>query len=171
MGEVAADESISVCWVSNNGDLDSLLGNLVDSFALSLEDLCVSSEKVSTFHSWSSWSCTDHDDDVSILECNHWVGGWNDVGDAVVCTILQFHDESLEHLFGLWQFEKLQNNFLVWSEHASLSDEVAQECSDLTGSSSHGNSDWCSFQILWSGWEVSAKLLEPGHEHSVFHLD
>ena len=123
---VGADECVGVCWVANNSDLDSLLRNLVDGFTLRLEDLRVGGEEISTFHSWSSWSGTDHDDDVGVLECNESIGCWDDVSDAWVCTVLQFHDEALEDFLCRGQLEKLQNDFLVGSEHATDGNELQQ---------------------------------------------
>lgn len=41
-GVVGGNQSVGVSWVSNNANLDGLLGDLVDGLALSLEDLGIS---------------------------------------------------------------------------------------------------------------------------------
>ena len=64
------DQSVGVCWVSDNTNLHGLLSDLIEGGALSLENLCIGLKKISSLHSWSSWSSTNKDDDISILESN-----------------------------------------------------------------------------------------------------
>ena len=51
----------------------------------------------------------------------------------------------------------MQNHFLVGSEHAALSNEMAQEASDLSRSSSDGDMDWWELVSLW---KVSSEFLK-----------
>merc|ERR1719230_1989554 len=64
---VRSDESVGVGWVSNNADLASLLGHSVHSSSLSLEDLGISLKEISSFHTWTSGSSSNHNDNISIL--------------------------------------------------------------------------------------------------------
>ena len=163
------NQGVGVGWVTYNADLDGLSGDFVESLTLGLEDLGIGSEEVRSLHSWSSWSSSDKDSDISILEGNKWIGGWDNILHTFVGTILKLHNETLKDLLSSWKFQKLQDDSLVWSEHTSLSDKVAEECSDLTSSSSDGNSNWGKLQVLWWLWEVTSKLLESAYEYGSFH--
>ena len=90
-----ADESISVSWVAYHSDFYSLLCNLVDCLTLCLENLSICLKKVCTFHAWASWSCTNKDSNISILEGNERVCCWDNIFNARVSSILKFHDKTL----------------------------------------------------------------------------
>ena len=169
-GVLGSDESVGVSGVSDNTDLASLLGNSIHSGSLGLEDLGVGLEEISSFHTGTSGSGTDHDDDISVLESDEGVGSGDDAVDAVISSVIKFHDESLEYLLGSREFQKLQDNLLVGSEHTSLSDEVAKESSDLSSGSSDGNSNRSRLEVLGDGGEVSTELLETAYNHSVIHF-
>ena len=139
-----ADECIGVGWISNNANFNSLLCNFVDCLTLSLENLSICLEQVCTFHTRSSWSSTNQHSNISILKGNERISSWDDFLDARVSSIFEFHGKSLQYLLGSWQLKKLQDNFLVWSKHASLTDEIAKESTNLSSSSSYCNSYWCS---------------------------
>jgi len=89
--------------------------------------------------------------------------------NAIVSTIFNFHNKSLENLLSSRKLQKLEDNLLIRSEHAALSNEVAQECSDLTSSTSDCNSNRGKFKVLGCSGEVSAKGLETSNNHSVIH--
>jgi len=63
-----SNESVGVSWVSNDANLDSLLGNLVEGSTLSLENFGIGLQKVGSLHSGASWSGADHKADVDVLE-------------------------------------------------------------------------------------------------------
>lgn len=136
------DEGVGVGWVSNNANLDSLLGDLIESGSLSLEDLGIGLKKISSLHSWSSWSCAHKDCDVSILESNQRIGGRDDGVNTGVSSVHQFHAKSLESSLCLWKLDQLQDHLLIRTKHSSLGDEMAKESTDLTSSSCHGYSNW-----------------------------
>ena len=56
---VRSDESIGISRVANNKDLHILLGKLVKSLTLSLENLGVRIEKILAFHAGSTWHSTN----------------------------------------------------------------------------------------------------------------
>jgi len=138
---VRADQRVRVGWVAHNDDLDGLLGYCVDGTTLSLEDLSIGLEKVGSLHTGASWASTNKHSDVSILESNERVHGGDNVSNTSVGTVLELHDESLEHLLSLRELNELKNDFLVGSKHSSLSNEVAKEGTNLTSSSSDGNAN------------------------------
>lgn len=104
---VRGNEGVGVGGVSNNTDFASLLGNGVHGGTLSLEDLSVSLEEISSLHTGSSRSGTNHHNDIGVLETNKGVSGGNDLVDAIVGSIVEFHHESLESSFSLREFQKL----------------------------------------------------------------
>lgn len=104
---VRSDESVGVSGVSDNADLAGLLGNSVHGSSLSLEDLGVGLEEISSFHTGTSGSGTDHDDDIGILEGDEGISGGDDAVDAVISSVVELHDESLEDLLSSGEFQKL----------------------------------------------------------------
>lgn len=168
-GILAGNEGIGVGWVAHHAHLHSLSGDFVKSLTLGLEDLGIGSQEVSSLHSWASWSGTDKHGHISILEGDEWVSGWNDLLDAVVGSVFELHDETLEDLLSCGQLQQLQDNSLVWSKHASLSNEVAEEGTDLASGTGDGNSDWSQLQVLGWSWELASELLQSAHEDSGVH--
>jgi len=125
---------------------------------LGFKDLGVGLEEVFSLHAWTSWSGADKDCNVDILEAIVDVVTWLNVRDTSISRVVELHDEPLQEFLSLRELDEVEDNLLVWSEHSSLSDEVAQESTDLSSSSSHSDSDWVSLNFL-VGWEVSPALL------------
>lgn len=168
---LGANESICVCWVANHADSDCLLCNLVDSLSLSLENLSICLQEISTLHAGSSWSRTYEHGHIGILEGNKGISCWDDLLNARVGPVLEFHTKTLEDLLSSWEFQKLQDNLLIWAEHATLTDEVAEECSDLASSASDCDSNGSCLQVPWDFWEVSSKHLKSRHEDCIVHCN
>ena len=162
-GIVRGNKRVSIGRVSDNTNLYSFLGNFIQSLSLSLEDLGISSEEVRSLHSWSSWSSSNKNSDISILESNKWISGWDDLLNAIIWSILELHHKSLKSFLCSWELQKLKNNSLVRSKHASLSNEIAKESTNLTSSSSHCYSDWGKLKVLWYFWEMTSKLLKSAN--------
>jgi len=104
---VRSDKSVGVGGVSDNADLASLLGDSIHSSSLSLEDLSVSLEEISSFHTRASGSSTDHYNDIGILEGNKRVSCGDNAVDTVVGSIIELHHESLKNLLGRRELQKL----------------------------------------------------------------
>ena len=168
---VRCDEGVGVGGVSNNSDLHGLLGNLIDSLTLSLENLGISSKEISTLHARASGASADKHGNISILESNKRVSSSDDRVNVGVSAIVEFHDETLEDLLGSWELNELQDDLLVRSEHSALSNEVAKEVADLTSGAGDCDSDGGLLEVPGGGGEVSAELLQPAHENVVLHTD
>lgn len=169
-GEVGSNQSVGVGGVAHDTHLHGLLGDSVDGGSLSLENLGVSLQKIRSLHSGASRSCTDKHCHIAVLEADHWVSGGDDFMDASVSTIVKFHDETLKNLLSLREFDELEDNLLVGSEHSSLSNEVAKEGTDLASSAGDCNADWSLLEVAGRGREVAAELLESGDENVLVHL-
>jgi len=139
---VGSDEGVGVCGVSDDTNLYSLLGNFVKSFTLSLKDLSVGSEEITTLHTWTTGSGTDKDSNVAILETNHGINTRDDLMNCTVSTVIKLHDESLENFLCSWELDELKDDLLVGSEHSALCNEVAEERSNLTSCTSDSDTDW-----------------------------
>ena len=167
---MGADKGVGVGWVTDDSNLDGLLGNSIDSGTLSLENLSIGLEKVGTLHTGASWSSTNEDGNIDVLEANHGVDGGNDVLHASVGTILKLHDETLEDLFGLREFDELKNDLLVRSEHSALSNEVAKEGANLTSSSGNSDTDRGLLKVARHCGEMSTEGLKSANEDVLLHL-
>jgi hypothetical protein len=93
---------------------------------------------------------------VTSLESISLVDGSSDRVQKWEGSVLEFHDGSVQSLFGLWNLEESQVNWLVWSEKSSSSNHEGEGVSDVSGTSSDGDLD-----RLWSGGSGS-KLLGKG---------
>lgn len=65
---MGSNEGIGVSRVSYDAYLDGLFGDSVECSSLSLEDFSISLEEVGAFHSGSTGSGTDHDNNVGVFE-------------------------------------------------------------------------------------------------------
>jgi len=64
----------------------------------------------------------------------------------------------------------MKDNFLVWSEHSALGDEVAEERSDLSSCASDGNSNRVGLKIKRRMREVSSESLNSRNEDRFVHF-
>lgn len=160
-GKLGGNKSVGVGGVTDDTDFHGLLGDLVKGLTLSLEDLGVGGEEITTFHTGTTGSSADEDSNVNILEADESVSGGNNLVDEGVSTIVEFHDETLENFLSSGELDKVEDDLLVGSEHASLGNEVAEEAANGTSGSSDGNSD--RSVGVGGGGEVSADALKSFH--------
>lgn len=92
------NEGVCVSRVADDADFDSLLGNLVKSLTLSLEDFSIGGEEVGALHTGAARSGTNENSNINILEADHSVGARDDLVHKRVSTIVQFHHDTLEYL-------------------------------------------------------------------------
>lgn len=163
----AGNESIGVSRVANDANFDVLLGNLVKSLTLSLEDLSVGGEKISTLHTGAAGSGTNENSNVDIFEANHSVSAGDDLVNKRVGTIVQLHHNTLEDLLGSRELNKLKNDLLVRTEHAALSNEVDKESANSAGSASDSNAYWLFVHIGGGLREMAAERLKAANKHVV----
>lgn len=152
---VGGDQGVCVCGVSDNENLHSLLGNLVESFSLSLEDGSICGQEIFSLHAGTSGSSSDQHGGIAILEAGLRAGVALDVGEEGESSVSKLHSESLQGSFGLRKLDELKNNLLVGSKHPALSDHEAEEESNLASSTGNCYSER-GFLILQGG-EVSAE--------------
>ena len=96
------DQGIGVGWVADNADFDSLLGDLVKSGSLGLENLGICLQKISSLHTWASGSGTHEHSYVSILETYHGISSGDDLMDALISPVVELHYEAFKGLFSGW---------------------------------------------------------------------
>ena len=124
---------------------------------MNLEDFSIRFEKISSLHAGASWSGTHQDSDVNILEALEGADARDNAGNVAVSGIAELHRQAFEWALGSREFDEVQDNFLVRSEHATLADEVAKESPNLAGCSGYGNANWSLLEVDWGRWEVSAE--------------
>mmetsp|Transcript_12623 Transcript_12623/g.17426 ORF Transcript_12623/g.17426 Transcript_12623/m.17426 type:complete len:221 (-) Transcript_12623:45-707(-) len=166
---VGSDKGVGVSGVSDNENLDALLGNLIEGSTLSLENLGICTKEILAFHTRATGSSTDENSSITVLETNHWVSGRNDLVNKRISTIHELHAQTLERTFSLRKFNELQNDLSDGSEHASLSNEVAEERSNLASGTSNGNTNWGIFEVLGYSREVTTVHLKSVYENRVIH--
>ena len=151
---MAADESVSVGWISNNDTLAVTGSVVVDSLSNINKNLSVVLEEVSSLHSWSSWLGTDQEVVVDILEGGREVAGDDDVIEEWEGTVVQLSLDSTENLLLEWQVEQVEDDSLVLAKELSTSDSVYDRVCDLSSSTGDEDSLW----IVIEGWAAHGTL-------------
>lgn len=91
-GVVGADKCVGVSRVTDNNDLDALLGDLVDGLALGLENLGVSLKQIRALHAGTSGPGTNKNGNISIFEANKRISSGNNLLNARVSAVVELHD-------------------------------------------------------------------------------
>lgn len=164
---VGSNKSVGVSGVTDNENFDALLSNFIQSSTLSLENFGVSAEEILAFHTRATRSSTNKNSGIAVLETNHRVSSGNDLMNKWVSTIHELHGQTLKRTLSLRKLNKLQNDLLKGTEHATLSNEVAEERTNLTSSTSDSNTNWGVFKVLGHLREVTSVHLksEIGRAH------
>lgn len=142
LGIVGSDQAVGVGWVTDNDDLDVSVGVVVDGSTSIDEDLSVVLEEVTSFHTWSSWLSTDEQSVVSVLETFAVLVSADNAVQKWEGAVIEFHGNTIEGTSGLWKVEKLNDDWLVLSEQVTVGNSEDGGITDVTSSTSDGNSDW-----------------------------
>ena len=161
--KVRCNKCIGVGGIAYNTDLNSLLRDLVKSLALSLENLSVGAEEITTFHAGTTRFGTHEHRNINILEADKRVSGADDLVNEGISTVVELHDEAFEDFLSCGQLDQVKDNLLVGSKHAALGNKIAKEGTDGTSSAGNSDLDWCL--RVSCCWEMSANVLE-----SFYHL-
>lgn len=138
------DESVGVGWVSDNNNSDCVsVSVVIDGLSLNSEKSSVVLQQILSFHSLSSWLGSDEESKVSSFESLVGIVCGCDAVQEWESTVLEFHNNSLKSILGLWEFQELQDNGLVWSQKLSTGDTEESSVSDLSSSTSDCDSGWC----------------------------
>jgi len=140
-GVVGGDQGVGVARVADNADIDSLLGDLVQGGSLSFENGTVGLQEVRPLHTGTTRSGTNQDGNIGIFESDLHISGGNDLRNILVGTIVELHDKTFKSLLSVGEFQKLEDDSLVGSEHAALGNEVAEVAADLASGTSDSNSN------------------------------
>lgn len=167
---VGRNEGVGVGRIAYNEHLDVLLSELIDGFALGLEDLSVRGQEVLALHAGATRLSPDKDGNISLVEGLLHLGGRTNVSDQWESAVLELHHESLQGSLGNGELEQLENDFLVGSEHASLSDHEAQDGADLAGGTCDSDSHRLALLLLAYLREVSPERLKALNRLGVFHV-
>lgn len=128
---------------------------------MSLENLGISAKEITTLHTRATGFSTDENSNINIFESDKWVSGSDNLVNKGISTIVEFHNETLEDLLSSGQLDKVEDNLLVGSEHATLCNEVAKEATDSTSWAS--DSDFDGGPGVSGRGEVSADALKSFH--------
>lgn len=139
-GSVAlGDHGVGVRGVADNGDLDALLGALVQSLTLNGEDLSVTKEEITALHSLGAGLGTDEEGSVNIDEgLNGIVVGGNTAKQGEG-TILKLHDNSLERGLSGGEVQQVDVDGSGITEHGTRSDAEEQSVANVSSGASDGN--------------------------------
>ena len=90
------NECVGIGGIANNTDLDRLLGDLVKSLALSLENFSIGAQEITTFHAGTTRFGTHKHRNINVLEADKRVSGADDLVNKGISTVVELHDEALE---------------------------------------------------------------------------
>jgi hypothetical protein len=65
------------------------------------------------------------------------------------CTILKFHRHTAQSLKRWCEFEKLQDHWLILTEHLATGDAEKKAVADLACGACDGNANWLFHRCVW----------------------
>ena len=116
---VLEDKTVSVGWVSDNNSLAGSLGVVVHCFADSNEDFTIIFDKISSFHTCSSWLGSNHEGIVDVLESRDTIGAADNLVEKWESAVMKLGHNTLKSLFGMWEINQMDDNSLLRSKESS----------------------------------------------------
>jgi len=140
-GKVRGDHSVGVGGVSDDENLDVLVGVVVEGLTLSVEDLGVSLQQISSLHTLGTGLGSDEKGVISTLEGLVGIVGLDDSSEEGEGTIVQLHRHTLERFQGGCQLKKLEDDGLVLAQHLTAGNTEEERVTDLSRGTSDGDTD------------------------------
>ena len=138
-GVRGGDQTVGVGGVSDDNNLDRLLGGSVKSLTLTGEDGTVVLHEVGTLHAGSTRLGSNKEGIVSILKTLMEVRGHLDSLEKGESAVIELHGNSLERVESMGKLNKLKDDGLVGSEHSTRGNAEEGSVTDLSSGSSDGN--------------------------------
>ena len=137
------NQSISVGWVAHYQHFNVAGCMIVDRFTLRRENSSVGFKQVFTLHARTTRASTYQQSVISIFEGNIRVVGAYHASQQRESTVIQLHSDAFQRFQSRGNFQHLQDNGLVSTQHLSGSNTEQQGIADLTSSASNGNTNRC----------------------------
>lgn len=144
---LAHDKTVCVGWVTNNQNLDGLLGKLVKSLTLLLKDLHISGEEVASFHALFARHSTNHQSNIDISEGLFEVMSCNNLLKGSESAILKLHNNTIEGILDLGNIEKVKYDLLILAKQIAVGDHVGKIVGDLPGSAGDKNGNYFRLKL------------------------
>jgi hypothetical protein len=120
-----SNKGICISRISNNQNLDILVGDFLNCLPLGLENLCIFIKKIFSLHAWASWLSPNQNSNISLIESLLNISSWLDICKNREGTVSEFHYESVERGFCSRELKKLEYDFLIGSKHSALANHEA----------------------------------------------
>jgi hypothetical protein len=138
-GVALGDHGVGVGGVSDNGNLDALLGALVQSLTLDREDLGVTHKEITALHTLGAGLGTDEKGSIDINEGLNGVIKGVDTAEERISTILKLHNDTLQSLLSGREIQQVELDGGGLTEHGTRGDAEEESISDVTSGTSDGN--------------------------------
>src|SRR5690606_10698045 len=132
-GEVGGDHAVRVGRITDHEDLDVPVSVLVDGLTLGPEDESILAEEVLTLHAGSPGLRTHQDGELTSGETLLGAGRAPHGLDERQGTVVDLHNDSLQGVLRVGEFEEGEGDGLGGSEHPALSDHEGEGVTDVTG--------------------------------------
>jgi hypothetical protein len=143
-GVVHRDEAIGVAGIANDENADVLRRVLLDGLALAGEDFAVDAEEVFALHALLSRNAADEQSPVHTAKAFVKISGGNDAFKEGESAIIEFHNDTAESRKGGFDFDEMQDDGLVGTEHGTGGDAEEEGVTDLAGGAGDGDSNGVS---------------------------
>ena len=140
-GGTQGDEGVGVARVTDDEDLDGLLGVACDGFALTDEDLAVDAEQVLALHAVLARDRADEQAPIGVLEAFVEVAGGDDVGEQRERAVLEFHHHAGEGVETGSDFDKVEGDRLVGAEDGAGGEAEDGGVTDVAGGAGDGDAN------------------------------
>jgi hypothetical protein len=140
-GVLHRDQGVGVGRIADYQHLHIAVGDLVERLALRGEDLAVGLQQVLALHPRAARARADQQRDLDVLEGDHRVGGRDHAVEEGEGAVVELHHHALERFLRLFirNFEQLQNDRLVLSQHLAAGDAKQKAVADLAGGAGDGD--------------------------------
>ena len=133
------NQGIGICWIPNHQHLDIARGHLIQRLALHREYSGILGQQVLALHSRAPRAGTYQHSEINVRKCNGRIIGRHYAVKQRECTIIKLHDNALKGVHRRRDFEQLQNDRLVASQHIARSNPEQHGVTDLSGSTCDRN--------------------------------
>src|SRR5690554_6669373 len=134
-----SDQGVGVGRVADDQYTHVAAGVVIERLALHREDRGVGFQQVLALHARSARARTHQQREVSVLERDIGIVGGNDILHQREGAVVDFHDDTVERIHGLGNFEQLQNDRLIRTQHVTCCDTENERVADLAGTAGDGN--------------------------------
>src|ERR1035441_4725714 len=146
---VHGNQAIRVAGVAHHQDAHVRRGVLLERLALTDKDLAVDAKQILALHAGLAGHAADEQGPVHAAKAFLDVGRCHDAFEQRKAAVLQLHGQALERRHGRFDFNQVQDQRLMRSEHCARGDAEQEGIADLAGRAGNSNTNGSIHNVYW----------------------